>query len=102
MRPADGRRERRLGDQEYKALGNALRTLEGNMWPAALGMCRFLTLTGWRTGEAQALRWDDLDLARRTAILPDTKATPKDYHFSLIVSERWYNSILDGMRHPRY
>ena len=31
-----------------------------------------------------------------------SKATPKDYHFSLIVSERWYNSILDGMRRPRY
>ena len=32
----------------------------------------------------------------------ERKATPKDYHFSLIVSERWYNSILDGMRRPRY
>ena len=32
----------------------------------------------------------------------DPKDTPKDYHFNWIVSERWYNSILDGMRHPRY
>lgn len=34
---------------------------------------RFLTLTGWRSGEAVALRWRDVDLARRTAVLPDTK-----------------------------
>jgi len=74
VRPADGRRERRLSDDEYKALGGALRGLDGVMWPAALGMCRFLALTGWRSGEAQAVRWEDIDLARRTATLPDTKS----------------------------
>jgi integrase len=35
---------------------------------------RFLALTGWRSGEALTLRWHDVDLARRTAILPDTKS----------------------------
>jgi len=74
MRPADGRRERRLSDDEYKALGGALSALENDMWPAALRMCRFLSVTGWRTGEAQALRWRDVDLARRTATLPDSKS----------------------------
>jgi len=73
LRPADGRRDRRLTDTEYLALGEALQALELDMWPSAVAMCRFLALTGWRGGEAQALRWSDVDLARRTAILPDTK-----------------------------
>jgi integrase len=75
MRFADGRRERRLSDDEYAALGKALRNAElsGTIWPAAIAAARFLTLTGWRSGEALALRWEDIDLARRTARLPDTK-----------------------------
>jgi integrase len=36
-------------------------------------MARFLALTGWRSGEALALQWSELDLARRTATLTDTK-----------------------------
>ena len=36
-------------------------------------MARFLALTGWRSGEAQALRWSELDLSRRTATLADSK-----------------------------
>jgi integrase len=75
MRYADGRRERRLSDGEYAALGSALREAEaqGKIWPAATAMARFLALTGWRSGEAQALRWSEVDLARRTATLADTK-----------------------------
>src|SRR5262249_45302581 len=34
----------------------------------------FLLLTGWRTGEAAALRWPEVNLPRRTAILSDTKS----------------------------
>jgi integrase len=34
---------------------------------------RFIALTGWRSGEALALRWDEVDLPRRTATLPDSK-----------------------------
>jgi integrase len=34
---------------------------------------RFLALTGWRSGEALGLRWAEIDLARRTAILVDSK-----------------------------
>jgi integrase len=75
MRFADGRRERRLGDNEYAALGEALRGADagGKIWPAAIAVARFLALTGWRSGEALALKWPDLDLFRRTARLPDTK-----------------------------
>ncbi len=36
-------------------------------------LTRFLVLTGWRRGEAIGLRWDQLDLIRRTAVLSDTK-----------------------------
>ena len=74
MRYADGRRERRLSDDEYAVLGAALRQGEAEgIWPPAIAMARFLALTGWRSGEAQALRWSELDLVRRTARLADTK-----------------------------
>jgi integrase len=43
------------------------------MWPAAIAAARFLALTGWRSGEVLGLRWDEIDLARRTAKLADTK-----------------------------
>jgi integrase len=74
IRFADGKRERRLSDAEYGALGEALRKSEAHgIWPAALAAARFLALTGWRTGEALAVRWNEIDLARRTATLGDTK-----------------------------
>jgi integrase len=74
MRPADGRRERRLSDEEYAALGAGLRkaAAEG-VWPAAVAAARFLALTGWCSGEALGLDWREVDLARRTARLADTK-----------------------------
>jgi integrase len=70
---ADGRRERRLSDAEYAMLGEALAKADGIIWPAAVAATRFLALTGWRSGEALGLRWDEIDLARRTATLGDTK-----------------------------
>ena len=74
MRPADGRRNRRLADDEYKVLGEALRNAdEAKIWPAAVAAARFLALTGWRLGEVLGLRWPELDLERRTAKLGDTK-----------------------------
>jgi integrase len=73
-RPADGKRERRLTDAEYEALGSALRgAAVANIWPPAIAVARFLAVTGWRSGEALALRWNDVDLPRRTARLSDTK-----------------------------
>ena len=74
VRPADGRRERRLSDAEYESLGEALRMANSeSIWPAAIAVARFLAITGWRSGEALTLRWDEIDLARRTALLGDTK-----------------------------
>jgi len=71
---ADGRRERRLGDDEYSALGQALReAAAADTWPAAIAASRFLALTGWRSGEALGLRWDEVDLSRRAATLVQTK-----------------------------
>ena len=79
-RLADGRRERRLSDDEYSALGAGLRTAaqadaKGRflIWPSAVAAARFLAVTGWRSGEALGLRWSEVDLGRGTAILADTK-----------------------------
>jgi integrase len=67
-------RERRLSEGDYSALGAALRAAEAaNVWPAAVAAARFLALTGWRRGEVLALRWEEIDLARRTATLGETK-----------------------------
>jgi len=74
IRFADGRRDRRLTDDEYAALGGALRQGEAEgIWPAAIAAAWFLVLTGWRSGEALDLRWAEVDLARRTATLADSK-----------------------------
>ena len=74
QRFADQKRERRLSEDEYAALGDALRkAAETGIWPAAVAMARFLALTGWRSGEAAALKWSEVDLPRRTATLVDTK-----------------------------
>jgi len=74
LRPADGRRARRLSEDEYKALGEALRKAdEASVWPAAIAAIRFLALTGWRSGEVLGLRWAELDLGRHTTKLGDTK-----------------------------
>jgi integrase len=70
---ADGRRERRLSDAEYAALGAALRVAADAEWPPVVACLHFLSLTGWRSGEALGLRWHDVDVVRRTATLADTK-----------------------------
>jgi len=74
MRPADGRRDRRFTDAEYEALGSALRrAAAAGIWPPAIAVARFLAVAGWRSSEVLTLRWDEVDLARRTATLGDTK-----------------------------
>jgi integrase len=75
QRFGDKKRDRRLSEDEYAELGEALRRAEteGKIWPSALAMARFLALSGWRVGEAAALRWSEVDLARRTVTLADTK-----------------------------
>lgn len=75
QRFADAKRERRLSDAEYAALGEALRKAkEAHIWPAAVAAAHFLAITGWRRGEALGLRGSEVDLARRTVILGDTKS----------------------------
>ena len=73
MRFADGRRERRVSDEEYALLGAALRWADGEVWPAGVALFRFLAVTGWRSGEAIALTWGEVDVDRRTATLADSK-----------------------------
>ena len=66
-------RQRRATNDEYAALGKALRSMPEPTWPIALAMARFLALSGWRRGEALALTWPEVDLVTRTARLADTK-----------------------------
>jgi integrase len=72
---ADGERKRRLSDEEYAAIGAALRRVaaDGSIWPPAVALTRFLLLTGWRRGEGGGLRSAEIDLPRRTATLGDSK-----------------------------
>ena len=63
-------RDRTLAPSEIAALGAALSGLDNPIVAAAL---RFLTLTGWRNGEALALRWEDVNLETGEALLPSTK-----------------------------
>ena len=67
----DEPRNRRLTEDEYALLGDAIR--KSDAWPAIPLAAKFLALTGWRSGEAMNLRRADVDFARRTANLPDTK-----------------------------
>jgi integrase len=71
---ADGKRERRISDDEYRRIGRALTIAAGQkVWPPAIACASFLLLTGWRRGEALGLRWKEVDISRRTAVLPDSK-----------------------------
>jgi len=72
---ADGRRRRRLSPEEYGRLGLAFhRAGSAGISKSAIEVARFLLVTGWRSGEVLGLRWADVDVPRRTAILPDTKS----------------------------
>ena len=71
VRFADGRRQRRLTNDEYRQLGGALKTAE--VWKPAIAATWLMILTGWRRGEVLGLRWSEIDLPRRTARLADTK-----------------------------
>jgi integrase len=95
VRPADGKRERRLSDAEYAALGDALReAADSKIWPPAVAAARFLAVAGWRRGEALALRWSEVDLDRRSAILADTKSGR-----SMRPLSRAACDVLRGLRH---
>ena len=63
-------RDRVLAPPEIAALGAALAELDS---PFTAGALRFLVLTGWRNGEALALRWENVDMEAGEALLPTTK-----------------------------
>lgn len=71
---AEGKRKRRLAHEEYAFVRNGLHLSKvADIWPPAIDCLEFLLMTGWRSGEALSLRWNEVDLIRRTALLPDTK-----------------------------
>jgi integrase len=75
QRFADAKRDRRLSEREYAALGTALcKAKDAGIWPAAIAAVRFLAVTGWRRSEALGLRWSEADPDRWTVILGDTKS----------------------------
>jgi len=68
--PSPKARERRLKNGEYQRLKAASKlTLNPNIWPIVV----FAIETGMRRGEILGLSWDNIDLKRRTALLPQTK-----------------------------
>ena len=74
VRFAEGRRQRRLTDDEYRQLGKALSMADQeDVWKPAIAATWLMILTGWRRGEVLGLRWSEVDLPRRTARLADTK-----------------------------
>ena len=78
---ADGQRKALLSDEQYRALGAALDKLAAKRdrhgkpvhHPYGLAALRFIALTGVRRGEAQGLRWSEVDLPGCALRLGDTK-----------------------------
>jgi integrase len=66
-KPKDVKRTRRLSEAEYIQLGASL---NGNV---SSDTFLLLAVTGFRSGEAKNLRWEELDMERRIATLGDTK-----------------------------
>ena len=64
-------RDRVLAPSEIEALAGAVASISDKIF--AVTAIRFLMLTGWRSGEALALRWADLNFETGEAVLPSTK-----------------------------
>ena len=63
---------RRLSEAEYAQLGKALNgNLKNN---TAMFVIKFLVISGFRSGEALQLKWNELDIERRIATLENTKS----------------------------
>ena len=65
--PKDRKRNRRLSHAEYVQLGASL---NGGM---ISDIFLFLAVTGFRSGEAKNLRWEECDMERNIVTLTDTK-----------------------------
>jgi integrase len=70
--PSENKRTRRLSDAEYQQLWTAING-GAALSPIVADIIQLLAVTGWRSGEAKLLKWAELDLERRCAILADTK-----------------------------
>ena len=69
-RSVETARDRVLAPSEIQAFGAAFAEIDNPFTVAAL---RFLVLTGWRTGEALSLRWENVALETAEIVLPATK-----------------------------
>jgi integrase len=74
-------RKRYLSPEEYQRLFAVLDEVEMQRTEVvdSIAAIRLLALTGRRLGEVLNLRWDQLDLARGTMHLEDTKTGAKDF-----------------------
>ena len=68
-------RDRVLAPSELEALATAAGSSDEVFAVAAI---RFLMLTGWRSGEALALRWDHVDFERARSAVADHQGGPAD------------------------
>jgi integrase len=70
-KPADVKKTRRLSDAEYQQLWGALQN--GALANTVSEAILMLAVTGWRSGEVTNLKFYEVDLERRIAVLGDTK-----------------------------
>lgn len=69
LEEANGRRRILTAEEEDKLIAEA----ERSSWPAMALFLRLALTTGARKSELRNLRWSDIDLNRRVAVLPKTK-----------------------------
>jgi integrase len=77
VRPAKGKRERRLTDAEYRHLAQALEAARKTEWPALADIVQFAALSGWRIGEVCSLRWEQVNTETRLATIETKTGTSR-------------------------
>jgi integrase len=70
--PSDNKKTRRLSDGEYAQLWSAINR-RAPEHKTVTEIFLLLAVTGWRSGEARQLKWDEIDFERHCATLTDTK-----------------------------
>lgn len=71
-RPADGKRDRRLTSDEFRALGKVLSESDYMPWQAIVGI-KLLIFTGCRLGEIVKLTWGEVAIEEKMLRLGDSK-----------------------------
>lgn len=91
-------RQRYLSESELNRLGVVLRRHEqdGSLRPQALAAIRLLIFTGCRSGEILTLSWAEVDFARKTLELKDSKTGRR----SVILNSAAL-SVLEALRSKR-